>query len=144
MGMPVVRYRMAVRGAGERRGGRQRGADRYACRALRRGRFDVALERHRAAFHGNGSRESDVAAHVVRVNVSGPGESACWSSAVVAEQPDSQDLAGFGVRRRNRCAGDGQSHLPVIAHLGVSAAQAEQSRNIVPAASAGQIVCSDA
>ncbi len=144
MGMPVVRYRMAVRGAGERRGGRQRGADRYSRRALRRGRFDVALERDRAAFHGNGSGESDVAAHVVRVNVSCPGESACRNPAVVAEQPDSQDFGGFGIRRRDGSAGDGQSHLPVIAHLSVAAAQAEQSRNVVPAASAGQIVCSDA
>ena len=60
MGMPVVRYRMIMRGAGERRGGRQRGADRYPGRALRRGRFDVALERDRAAFHGNRSRERDI------------------------------------------------------------------------------------
>ena len=60
MGMPVVSYRMAVRGSRERRGGRQRGADRYPGRALRRGGFDVALERHRAAFHGNRSWECDI------------------------------------------------------------------------------------
>ena len=60
MGMPVVGYGMIMRGAGERRCGRQRGADRYPSRALRRGGFDVALERHRAAFHGNRSWERDI------------------------------------------------------------------------------------
>lgn len=60
MCMPVVRYGMIMRGSRERRGGRQRGADRYPGRALRRGRFDVALERDRAAFHGNRPRERDI------------------------------------------------------------------------------------
>ena len=60
MSMPVVRYRMIMRCSGERRRGREGGADRYSCRALRRGRFDVALERDRAAFHGNRSRERDI------------------------------------------------------------------------------------